>query len=134
MRISRLEDKMETLLSAMQSLIGSRVAAEPFVNVFQPLDGHGISSSASYSDNTLVNPTSTNLGFSRDSTFTTDSIATVSSNPNTLSLSQLYPLSPRAPSLNQAGERVNFFRFRMLPIFPFIRPYPRYDKLVSAPK
>lgn len=104
----------------MQSLIGSRVAAEPFVNVFQPLDGHGISSSASYSDNTLVNPTSTNLGFSRDSTFTTDSIATVSSNPNTLSLSQLYPLSPRAPSLNQADERVNFFRFRMLPFFPFI--------------
>ncbi|KAK2807808.1 hypothetical protein FQN50_005351 [Emmonsiellopsis sp. PD_5] len=121
MRIARLEDKMESLLSAMQSLVDSPRAAGSSVNVLQslqPLDGDSISSSTSYSSGTLVNPASTGPGSSGRPTFATNSIAAVSPNPNPLFLP-----SP-APSPNQADERLDFFRSRMLPCFPFMNLTP----------
>ncbi|KAJ6119131.1 hypothetical protein N7523_003411 [Penicillium sp. IBT 18751x] len=121
MRISRLEDKMESLLSAMQSFIGARGETAPAVNVIEPINGHGSASSiTSHSNSTLVNPTGTNLAFSDGSTFAAGSIATVSPHPNSLLLPHQYPLSPTTPSLIQADERLSFFRSRMLPFFPFI--------------
>ncbi|KAJ5651570.1 uncharacterized protein N7484_005293 [Penicillium longicatenatum] len=121
MRISRLEDKMESLLSAMQSFIGARGETAPAVNVIEPINGHGSASSiTSHSNSTLVNPTGTNLAFSDGSTFAAGSIATVSPHPNTFLLPHQYPLSPTTPSLIQADERLSFFRSRMLPFFPFI--------------
>lgn len=121
MRISRLEDKMESLLSAIQSFIGARGETGPAVNVIQPTNGHGIASSTtSHSNSTLVNPTDTNLAFSDGSTFAAGSIATVSPHPNALLLPHQYPLSPNSGLSIQADERLNFFRSRMLPFFPFI--------------
>jgi hypothetical protein len=121
MRISRLEDKMESLLSAIQSFIGARGETGPAVNVIQPTNGHGIASSTtSHSNSTLVNPTDTNLAFSDGSTFAAGSIATVSPHPNALLLPHQYPLSPNSGSSIQTDERLNFFRSRMLPFFPFI--------------
>lgn len=121
MRISRLEDKMESLLSAMQSFIGARGETGPAVNVIQPMNEHGSAPSiTSHSNSTLVNPTDTNLALSDGLTSAAGSIAIVSSPPNALLLPHQYPLSPNTPSLIQADERLNFFRSRMLPFFPFI--------------
>jgi hypothetical protein len=104
-RIARLEDKMEILLSEMQSFV-SQQASGASANLLQPLqpvhlDGSSISSSTSYSSGTLVN-TSSGLGISGRPTFAINSIATAS------------------PLPNQADERLDFFRSRMLPYFPFI--------------
>ncbi|KAK2807733.1 hypothetical protein FQN51_000171 [Onygenales sp. PD_10] len=121
MRIARLEDKMESLLSTMQSLVDSPRPARSSVNGVQslrPLDGESISSPTSYSSGILVNTASTDLGSSGRPTFATNSIAAVSPNPNPLFLP-----SP-APSPNQADERLDFFRSRMLPCFPFMNLTP----------
>ena len=97
---------METLLSEMQSFVSQR-ASEASVNILQPLQpGHllnasSISSSTSYSGGTLVD-TNSGLGISEEPAFTMGSIATPSPNPN------------------QADERLDFFRSRMLPYLPFI--------------
>ncbi|KAJ6140345.1 hypothetical protein N7471_006831 [Penicillium samsonianum] len=105
-RIARLEDKMEILLSTMQSFIPQGALGNS-VNVLQPLqpvhslDGNSISSSTSYSNGTLVN-TGTGLGISDGPPFATDSIAIAS------------------PNSYQSEERLEFFRSRMLPYFPFI--------------
>ncbi|KAJ5869094.1 hypothetical protein N7455_004035 [Penicillium solitum] len=118
-RIARLEDKMEILLSAMQSLV-SQGASGTSANTLQSLqpvhslDGSSISSSTSYSNGTLVN---TSAGL-------TDSIATASSHPNLLFSSHHYSLPSSVPSPNQADERLDFFRSRMLPYFPFINLTP----------
>ncbi|GFG19312.1 conserved hypothetical protein [Aspergillus udagawae] len=97
---------MESLLSAMQSFIGSTAAPESAVNTLQIGHGDGISSSTSSSNTTLVTPASTALGFSEGPNFAIDAIQ--------------YSLSTPAPSPTQADERLNFFRSRMLPFFPFI--------------
>ncbi|KAJ5368966.1 uncharacterized protein N7496_008726 [Penicillium cataractarum] len=122
MRISRLEDKIESVLSAMQSFIGAQGETGPAINVNQPINGHSsASSTASYSNGTtLVNPIDTNLAFSDGSTFAAGSIETVSPHPNTLILPHQYPLSHSTPSLIRADDRLSFFRSRMLPFFPFI--------------
>ncbi|KAL2695180.1 hypothetical protein AAEP93_003933 [Penicillium crustosum] len=118
-RIARLEDKMETLLSAMQSLV-SQGASGTSVNALQSLqpvhslDGNSISSSTSYSNGTLVN---TSAGL-------TDSIATASPHTNLLFSSHHYSLPSSMPLPNQADERLDFFRSRMLPYFPFINLTP----------
>lgn len=97
---------MEILLSTMQSFIPQGALGDS-VNVLQPLqpvhslNGNSISSSTSYSNGTLVN-TGTGLGISNGPPFATDSIAIASPNPN------------------QSEERLEFFRSRMLPYFPFI--------------
>jgi hypothetical protein len=97
---------MESLLSTMQSFIGSTAASASAVNGLQSLHGDGIPSSTSSSSTTLVTPASTTLGFSEGPDFATDAIR--------------YPLSTPAPSPNRADERLDFFRSRMLPSFPFI--------------
>lgn len=125
MRISRLEDKMESLLSAIQSFIGARGETEPAVNVIRSTNGHGsASSTTSHSNSTLVNPTDTNLAFSDGSTFAAGSIVTVSPQPNALLQPHQYPPSPNTPLLIQADECLSFFRSRMLPFFPFINLTP----------
>ncbi|CAI7653043.1 unnamed protein product [Penicillium glandicola] len=125
-RIARLEDKMESLLSAMQSFIGSTGGSGSSVHILQPpsLNGDSISSATSYSNGTLINPTITNLGFSEGPTYSANSITPVSLNQNPLFMPHAYPLSPSTPSPNQADERLNFFRSRMLPSFPFINLTP----------
>ncbi|RAK99295.1 fungal specific transcription factor domain-containing protein [Aspergillus ibericus CBS 121593] len=110
-RISRLEDKMESLLSAMQSFIGSPVP-----------NGHGISSHPTHLDELSVSTTSNmRLG---EPTFAGDSSATVSPNPNPLFLSPNHPEFPHVPWPDQADERVAYFCSRMLPYFPFIHFTP----------
>ncbi|OXN11204.1 hypothetical protein CDV58_00091 [Aspergillus fumigatus] len=99
-RIARLEDKMESLLSAMNAVIGSTVTSGSAVSVLQSLHGNGISLSTSSSNAARVTPASTT------SSLATDALQ--------------YSLSTPAPSPNQADERLNFFRSRMLPSFPFI--------------
>ncbi|OKP08281.1 hypothetical protein PENSUB_5648 [Penicillium subrubescens] len=112
---------MESLLSAIQSFIGARGETGPAVNVIQPTNGYGsASSTTSHSNSTLVNPTDTNLAFSDGSTFAAGSIATVSPHQNAILLPNQYPLSPNYGLSIQADERLNFFRSRMLPFFPFI--------------
>jgi hypothetical protein len=121
MRISRLEDKMESLLSAIQSFIGARGEAGHAVNAIQPINEHGsASSTTSHSKSTLVNPTDANFAFSDGSTFAAGSIATVTPHPNALLLPYQNPVSPNPPLLIQEEERLSFFRSRMLPFFPFI--------------
>ncbi|EAW17058.1 Zn(II)2Cys6 transcription factor domain-containing protein [Aspergillus fischeri NRRL 181] len=105
-RIARLEDKMESLLSAMNSFLGSTASSGSAVNVLQSLHGDGISLSTSSSNTTLVTPASTTPRFTEGLNFATDALH--------------YSLSTPAPSPNQADERLNFFRSRMLPSFPFI--------------
>ncbi|GES64800.1 C6 transcription factor [Aspergillus terreus] len=123
-RIARLEDKMESLLSAMQSFIGTTASSASSANVIQPqqLNCDGLPSSTSYSNSSLVTPASSTLGFSEGQAFATDSLTTVSpsSNQNPIFLSQPYLPSTPAPSPNHADERLHFFRTRMLPSFPFI--------------
>ncbi|KAE8395520.1 putative C6 transcription factor [Aspergillus alliaceus] len=115
MRIARLEDKMDSLLSAMQSCI-----RPPGDSVLQPPNENRSPSSTSYTSGTLVSTTSTNVGFGEGTTFGTNSVATGSPHLSPLFLSHQFPLYPSTPSPNQADEPLNFFRSRMLPYFPFI--------------
>ncbi|PYH96454.1 putative C6 transcription factor [Aspergillus ellipticus CBS 707.79] len=119
-RIARLEDRMDGLVSAMQSFIGSPSAHPSSINVLQSLNGNHTSSSVSSSSDPLANSRSTNPGFSGGPTVTTNSISTLSPNKNPPFLSNPYPLSPYAPLLYEADDRLNFFRCRMLPYFPFV--------------
>ncbi|OAX80955.1 hypothetical protein ACJ72_04703 [Emergomyces africanus] len=127
-RIARLEDKIETLLSAMQSFIGAPGGASgaSSVNILPPLQslsGENVSPPTPFSSSTLVNSVSSaNLGFnsSEGPTSTRASIAPVSPHPNQLFPSHPYSLPASAPSPYQTDERLTFFRSRMLPYFPFI--------------
>lgn len=126
-RIARLEDKMESLLTAMQPLIGSRRASGSSdivpLKPLQPLNGDSISSSTSLLNGSLVNNKSGDLSY-EGPTFAADSNATVSLNPNPLFLSPHYPLSPSVAPPNHADERLVFFQSRMLPYFSFINLAP----------
>lgn len=114
---------MESLLSAVQSLAGSLEAPRASVNNIQPfqlLNADHILPSTPFSNCTLVNnSSSTSLGFSEVSSSSRPSISAATPHPNQLFLSSHYSLSS-APSLYPADERLNFFRSRMLPYFPFI--------------
>lgn len=114
---------MESLLNAIQSFIGSSGPPGFPVNILQPLrplNGDSISSSTTCSNGTLLNTPSANVGFSEEPTSTTDPLATIPPNPTLLYLSHDSPLPVSAPLPNPADERLNFFRYRMLPYFPFI--------------
>ncbi|OAT01730.1 uncharacterized protein BDCG_17215 [Blastomyces dermatitidis ER-3] len=124
-----LEDKMESLLSAMQSFVGSPGAPGASVNVFQPFQPQPFSAdtilpSTPFSNSTLVNSANTSLSFSEGSSSGSGSIAPTSPHPNQLFLSHPYSLPPSTPSQYQADDRLNFFRSRMLPYFPFINLNP----------
>jgi hypothetical protein len=125
-RIARLEDKMESLLSAMTAFIGTPGGSGSSINILQTpsLQGDSVSSATSYSNSALITPTSTNLGFNEGPAFSAKSMNTVSPNLNPLFLSNPYSLSPSVPSANQPDERLNFFRSRMLPSFPFLNLTP----------
>ncbi|KAL4978408.1 hypothetical protein BDW66DRAFT_149243 [Aspergillus desertorum] len=114
-RIARLEDKMESLLSAMQSFIGSNGAA-----VSMNMNGGFVPSAIPYENGNgaLVTPPSTTLGYGEGPTFGPESVAAVSPNSNPAQNQSF--LSTPAPSPNRADERLAFFRSRMLPCFPFI--------------
>ncbi|KAL2385824.1 hypothetical protein RJZ90_000998 [Blastomyces dermatitidis] len=73
---------------------------------------------------TLVNSANTSLSFSEGSSSGSGSIAPTSPHPNQLFLSHPYSLPPSTPSQYQADDRLNFFRSRMLPYFPFINLNP----------
>ncbi|OQE46765.1 hypothetical protein PENCOP_c001G03208 [Penicillium coprophilum] len=122
MRIARLEDKMESLLSAMQGFIGSTGGSGSPANILQPhsLNGDSISSTTSYSNSTLINPTSINLRSNEGPTYSIESAATESLSSNPTLLSNPYHLSPSTLSPHQIEERLIFFRSRMLPSFPFL--------------
>ncbi|KLJ07841.1 hypothetical protein EMPG_16670 [Blastomyces silverae] len=126
-RIARLEDKMESLLSAVQSLVGSPGVPGASVNVFQPfqpLSANAVLPSTPFTNSTLVNSANISLSFSEGSSSGSGSIAPTSPHPNQPFLSHRYSLPPSTPSLYQADERLNFFRSRMLPYFPFINLTP----------
>ncbi|OQD84094.1 hypothetical protein PENANT_c014G00180 [Penicillium antarcticum] len=125
-RIARLEDKMESLLSAMTAFIGTPGGSGSSINILQTpsLQGDSISSATSYSNSALITPTSTTLGFNEGPAFSAKSMNTVTSNSNPLFVSNPYSLSPSIPSANQPDERLNFFRSRMLPSFPFLNLTP----------
>lgn len=118
MRISQLEDKVESLSSAMRSFIDTPGASLSSFNLLQPSNAHDISSTSD-SNGTLVNHTSTDSGFSGGWPFATESIAVAPSSNSTL-LPHHYPLSSPSLSTNQEDESLSFFRSRMLPFFPFI--------------
>ncbi|GAQ05067.1 hypothetical protein ALT_2388 [Aspergillus lentulus] len=90
----------------MQSFIGSTAASASAVDILQTLHGDDSSASTSSSNTTLVTPASTTLGFNEG--------------PNLATEATPYPLSTPAPSPYRADERLDFFRSRMLPSFPFI--------------
>jgi len=94
-RIARLEDKMESLLSVMQSFIGSATAP---------------------GNASLVTPASTTVNFGEAPTFGTSSTATASPNPDPIYTAHHY----QSPSTNQSDAQLDFFRARMLPSFPFL--------------
>lgn len=123
-RIARLEDKMESLLTAMSSFIASPGTSRPSVNIIQSLDGHSSSSSASRSNSALLTSNGTTLGFNHGSTFPMNPSAATSPNSNSMFLPHHYPLPSHVPSPNHEDEQINFFRSRMLPSFPFINLTP----------
>lgn len=123
-RIARLEDKMESLLTAMSSFIASPGASGPSVNILQSLDGHSSSSSASHSNSALLTSNGTTLGFNDGSAFPKHPSSAASPESNALFLPHHYLLSPNVSSPNHEDEQINFFRSRMLPSFPFINLTP----------
>ncbi|KAJ5556236.1 hypothetical protein N7494_000151 [Penicillium frequentans] len=107
----------------MQSIIGSSGPSGFPVNILQPLrplNEDSIPPSTTYSNGTLINTPSANVGFSEEPRSTTDSLATIPPNPTPFYLSHNAPPFISAPLPNPADERLNFFRYRMLPYFPFI--------------
>ncbi|PGH09548.1 hypothetical protein GX51_00654 [Blastomyces parvus] len=126
-RIARLEDKMERLLSTVQSLVGSAGAPGASVNILQLLQHPSadvILPSTPFSNSTLVDSTNASLSFSEGSSSGSGSVAALSPHPDQLFLSGRYSLSPSTPPLCQTDERLKFFRSRMLPYFPFINLSP----------
>ncbi|KAI9046237.1 C6 transcription factor [Aspergillus affinis] len=124
-RIARLEDKMESLLTAMNSFIASPGTSGGSIKVTQPLDRHSTSSPTPYLDGTLITPTSTVQSFSDGPPpFVPDPNAAVPSNTDSLFLPHNYHSSFKFPGLNYAEERLDYFLSRMLPSFPFIHLTP----------
>ncbi|OJJ43507.1 hypothetical protein ASPZODRAFT_161462 [Penicilliopsis zonata CBS 506.65] len=113
-RIARLEDKMESLLSAMTAFVSTPGGSLSSINILQTPS----------SNRALVTPTSTNLCFNEGPAFSTKPMNTVSPNSNSLLGSNPYSLSPSFPLANLSDERLHFFRSRMLPSFPFLNLTP----------
>ncbi|KAH8701970.1 hypothetical protein BGW36DRAFT_109180 [Talaromyces proteolyticus] len=107
-RIAHLEGKIETLLSAVQSMVNSSAPSAEFRRL---LDSGSIPSSTSGSKDTPANSISTSGG----PTPATD-LSPMGPNP--------FSQSPSNPSAVQPDECLGFFRSRMLPCFPFINLTP----------
>ncbi|KAI1821621.1 hypothetical protein F4861DRAFT_532841 [Xylaria intraflava] len=111
-RIAQLEGKIEMLMTAMQSVVNP--TSTP-ANIDEPIDAESIIP--------LFTPSP--MGIQADSGRT--SSASVIDQPTPTSDSaptslQIIPASPSLPDIphQQAEQAVSFFRYRMLPCFPFI--------------
>lgn len=107
---------METLLSAMQPLIGSNRSAVHLKGDFASRANAHHSGNAS-----LVTPPNTTLSFSEGPTLATDSPSSNLQNPIFSSVPATSPHSP--------DERLNFFKSKMLSSFPFIGLTPEMTSL-----
>ncbi|KAE8143522.1 putative C6 transcription factor [Aspergillus pseudotamarii] len=105
-RIARLEEKMESLLAAMQTFVSSSSSFGALADTTQPI---------ATSNGALVNMT--NFDFS---TRLALSNTTVSTHPNQSPQSSSYATSPTDSRPNQEEGRLDYFRNHMLPYFPFI--------------
>lgn len=119
-RIARLEDKMENLLSAMESFIGSPGTPVSSMNGFQPPKNGNFSSSTVGSHAAVVTPSSVS-NESDGPALVAESIAGFPQNPMSwIRTHQQTGLSRSFPLSNQSEDRLSYFRSRMLPSFPFI--------------
>lgn len=111
---------MESLLSAMQTFIRSPGALESSLNGPHPLCGESLSPTTSCSESTLVNTTRSHESAGVEPTFALHSTAVLSPR-SSHGLFSTSPYSfPAITAHTEADERLNFFRSRMLPSFPFI--------------
>ncbi|OKL55400.1 hypothetical protein UA08_09293 [Talaromyces atroroseus] len=113
-RIARLEGRIETLLSAMQSMASSN---GPSPEIQRLLDGESIALSTSSSKPTPANSTALNPSISGGPS------------PAALAYTNPFPPSHCSPlpygiSQSQAETSLLFFRSHMLPCFPFINLAP----------
>ncbi|KAI3316856.1 putative C6 transcription factor [Xylariaceae sp. AK1471] len=115
LRIAQLEGKIETLLSAMQSIVSSSGSA---INLDRLLNEENTSSATFNLASVQVNSTNTNSSIGDGPTPATDI--------SPKALQDTIPLSPSLTdtSLSQAEESLCVFRSRMLPCFPFISLAP----------
>ncbi|KAE8327217.1 hypothetical protein BDV39DRAFT_215154 [Aspergillus sergii] len=105
-RISRLEEKMENLLAAMHTFVSSSGSCVTLADTTRP---------GATSIGALMNMTSSDF-----SARLALSNATVSTHPNSSLQASSSATSPTASLLNQEEGRLEYFRTRMLPYFPFI--------------
>ncbi|KAB8201894.1 hypothetical protein BDV34DRAFT_237221 [Aspergillus parasiticus] len=105
-RIARLEEKMNSLLAAMHTFVGSSGSSVTLADTNRP---------GATSIGALMNMTS-----SDSSARLALSNSTVSTHPNSSLQASSYATSPTASLLNEEDGRLEYFRTRMLPYFPFI--------------
>jgi hypothetical protein len=110
-----LEAKIETLLSAMQS-IASTSGSSP--EILRLLDEESISLSPYSSKQTKANSTTLNPSIGGSPTLPTDPPPTALVHTNSLAPSQYSPFLSDLSS-SEAEESLTFFRCWMLPCFPF---------------
>lgn len=114
---------MDSVLSAIQSFISPPAGSGSSLNIIQPFNQLAADdgpTAPSQSDQVLLSSTSAGSVFSDERTFVSDSLATASTTTNSLFLLPDDPLSPLNISLAEAEDRLDFFRHKMLPFFPFI--------------
>ncbi|KAI1426938.1 hypothetical protein F5Y12DRAFT_739230 [Xylaria sp. FL1777] len=111
-RIAQLEGKIETLISAIQSIVSSSGSSE--LKLDQPLNEENIFSF-----------TSSLTSIQADSTRTNSSIGDQHT-PQSDAQQETVPLSASLPDITHipADKAIEFFRSRMLPCFPFIHLTP----------
>ncbi|KAI1145568.1 hypothetical protein F4825DRAFT_443547 [Nemania diffusa] len=117
-RIAQLEGRIETLISAMQSIVSS--SSGTAVHLSQLLNEETVSSSTPSLTDIQPNSTHTNSSIGDQPTPASASDTAPAAPQNTISVS---------PSLSdishiQAEKSLDFFRSRMLPSFPFINLTP----------
>ncbi|QRD91099.1 C6 transcription factor [Aspergillus flavus] len=106
MRIARLEEKMESLLAAMDTFVSSSGSLVGLADTTRP---------GATSISALVNMTSS--GSSERLALSNTTVSThTNSSPHSVSSAP----SPTASLPNQEDGRLEYFRTRMLPYFPFI--------------
>lgn len=114
MRIAQLEGKVESLLSAVQSIVNSSgtpsATARPLGGENIPSPAHGIARPAGLP----TDPSNLDSHMIESLTPPTDTLSTGPPQE------PLFTPSPLDPSPWQAEEHFTFFRLRMLPCFPFL--------------
>lgn len=119
-RVARLEDKMDALLSALQSSIKSSGNSELSVGINAVRSLDGVSASAtSLSDDTLVD-VSVGPNFRNELEIVSNSSSGDTSLNGSTGGSRIYAQFQFALLSSEIDERLDFFRSQMLPSFPFI--------------